>query len=253
MKKININKKSFSTLIIIFAISAGITFQSCQNEDIDSNGEEINFEFKETSKSDIDEISNLIESNTAGKTKANKSYLSKKIKDKVDFDFNNSISHFSKDAELIVVNQKALSTDNIENTAISFIKYNGKLHRNFIIKTINVSENIKRIEYYNFNNSFVYSTTFNNNDKTITNTKNIDGLNKETVISFASKPSFSLNDLMKMQTANAECLDGGTVMDCMSDVYTNHGWLSVWVTVQTGFLPQTGAAFALACAIDSCL
>ena len=40
-------------------------------------------------------------------------------------------------------------------------------------------------------------------------------------------------------------------MDCMDDVYTNHGWLSVWVSVQTAFIPQTALAFAVACAIES--
>lgn len=40
---------------------------------------------------------------------------------------------------------------------------------------------------------------------------------------------------------------GQDVIDCMQDVYSNHGWLSVWVFVQTCFIPQTAVAFAVAC------
>ena len=40
---------------------------------------------------------------------------------------------------------------------------------------------------------------------------------------------------------------GQDVMDCMTDVYSNHGWLSVWVFVQTCFIPETAVAFAAAC------
>lgn len=251
MKKIN--KKTLSISIMAITIVICLIFQSCQNEGINENGEKINFDFKETSKPVIDEISDLIKLNKIEQSKDSKSYLSKEIIDKVDFDLENSISHFSKDVELIVVNQKELSYYSKENTAISFLKYKGELYHNFIIKAINVSENIKKFEYYNFDSSLVFSTVFNNNDQTVTNIKSINGVHEETVISFALKPSYSLSDLIKIQTANAECMNGGAVMNCMADVYSNHGWLSVWVTVQTGFLPQTGAAFAIACAIDSCL
>ena len=46
---------------------------------------------------------------------------------------------------------------------------------------------------------------------------------------------------------------GQAVMNCITDVYTNHGWTSVFVFVETAFLPQTAAAFAAACAIKNCL
>lgn len=44
---------------------------------------------------------------------------------------------------------------------------------------------------------------------------------------------------------------GDGVMACMEDVYSNHGFLSLWVTVQSAFIPQTALAFAIACAIDA--
>lgn len=45
-------------------------------------------------------------------------------------------------------------------------------------------------------------------------------------------------------------LDKNT-MDCLADAYANHGWVSVWITIQTGFLPQTAVAMAAACAIKN--
>lgn len=44
---------------------------------------------------------------------------------------------------------------------------------------------------------------------------------------------------------------GQNTMDCLADVYVNHGWASVWVTVQTAFIPHTAVAFAAACAVKN--
>lgn len=46
---------------------------------------------------------------------------------------------------------------------------------------------------------------------------------------------------------------GANVNACFLDVYTNHGWLSLFVSVETAFLPQTAAAFAVGCAALNCL
>ncbi|HMM04951.1 MULTISPECIES: hypothetical protein [unclassified Dysgonomonas] len=37
-------------------------------------------------------------------------------------------------------------------------------------------------------------------------------------------------------------------MDCIDDAYTNHGWASVFLTIETAFIPWTGVAIAAACA-----
>lgn len=44
---------------------------------------------------------------------------------------------------------------------------------------------------------------------------------------------------------------GQNTMDCMSDAYSNHGWASVWVFVQSAFIPQTAVAIAAVCAIKN--
>ncbi len=40
---------------------------------------------------------------------------------------------------------------------------------------------------------------------------------------------------------------GDKVAACLQDVYTNHGWASVLAAVTTGFIPETGIAFAADC------
>ncbi len=45
---------------------------------------------------------------------------------------------------------------------------------------------------------------------------------------------------------------GSAVASCMVNAYSQNGWISVWLMVQTGFLPWTGAAVAAACAFQNC-
>ena len=40
---------------------------------------------------------------------------------------------------------------------------------------------------------------------------------------------------------------GQGTADCINDVYSNHGWLSVWAWVQSAFIPATVAVIAAAC------
>jgi hypothetical protein len=44
---------------------------------------------------------------------------------------------------------------------------------------------------------------------------------------------------------------GQRTIDCVSDVYSNHRWASVWAAVQSAFIPQTAAAIAGACAVKN--
>ena len=40
---------------------------------------------------------------------------------------------------------------------------------------------------------------------------------------------------------------GQIVADCVNDAYTNHGWVSVWMIVQSAYLPQTVGVLIIAC------
>jgi len=46
---------------------------------------------------------------------------------------------------------------------------------------------------------------------------------------------------------------GQATADCISDAYSNHGWVSVWATIQSAIIPQTAVAIAAACAAKHCL
>lgn len=46
---------------------------------------------------------------------------------------------------------------------------------------------------------------------------------------------------------------GQAVMNCITDAYSNHGWASVWLFVQSIFIPSTGAAIATVCFVKNCL
>jgi hypothetical protein len=46
---------------------------------------------------------------------------------------------------------------------------------------------------------------------------------------------------------------GQNVVNCITDAYSNHGWVSVWLFVQTAYLPVTAAAVAGSCAAINCI
>jgi len=45
---------------------------------------------------------------------------------------------------------------------------------------------------------------------------------------------------------------GQAVADCIGDAYGNHGWTSVYLTVQIAFIPWTAAGITGACALLNC-
>ena len=44
---------------------------------------------------------------------------------------------------------------------------------------------------------------------------------------------------------------GRDTMACWVDAFGNHGWASLWITLQSCFLPQTAVAIAAACAVKN--
>lgn len=45
---------------------------------------------------------------------------------------------------------------------------------------------------------------------------------------------------------------GQDTMDCIIDAYSNHGWVSVWLTIQSAYIPVTAAGIGAACAAKNC-
>ena len=58
-------------------------------------------------------------------------------------------------------------------------------------------------------------------------------------------------DVFQMENVQGGQNFGEDVMDCMLDVYSNHGLISLWAFVQTAFIPQTAVALAIACVVEN--
>jgi hypothetical protein len=142
-----------------------------------------------------------------------------------EYDFNNINIISQKEnpkTELIVVNSNNFNNENSSNKALLISYVDKEFGNNFFIETNTLEKSKKEFSYFDANNSLLYSANFDS-EKEIMST------------------SFSLQ---------RGC--GQAVADCMNDVYTNHGWVSVWALVQSAFIPQTIVAFAIVCTAKNC-
>jgi len=60
----------------------------------------------------------------------------------------------------------------------------------------------------------------------------------------------NVTTLYSNKSSKAMC--GGAVASCIGDAYSNHGWASVYIFVQSAFIPQTAVAIAGYCAMGNC-
>lgn len=224
--------KNILKLTVIFTLLFSCTNDNLVSEDINP----INFQFEKTAKADIDKISIYLKK-TSKEESFNLLQTNGKQKN-IELDYNNSVSLNQSNETLVIINQKNIDENAYDNVALSFIKKNGVFKPAVIIRTINESVDIKIAEYYDINNNHLFTTIYDNVNKTVTNYGTL-GLNSKT------------SSVLSAKYSGCGASYGGAVMECMEDVYTNHGWLSVWVTVQSAFIPQTAAAFAIACAVDA--
>lgn len=115
----------------------------------------------------------------------------------------------------------------VEKEALTFLRNDkDEIKLQLITKAVTVNDNIKDFRYINVLGQTQFTVRFDNNQKRVIY---LDEFGDE----IAGVP----NDW------------GDRTVDCFSDVYSNHGWLSLWASVQTAFLPQTAAAFAVYCAV----
>lgn len=193
----------------------------------------MNIDFSPSTKKAVNIINSVIKRNTSfGKTV---SQLSGKIDTKIEY--GTPVSFFSNEMETIVYSVKSNAENSFEDYAITFIYDGVGVRENLIIKTVDVEENVKIAEYYSFEGQLLWTTMFDNNQ---------------------GKPIVQFEDIEIIKSISSsskmyKCEDGWgeRTQDCLEDVYSNHGWLSVWATVQSAFIPQTAAALAGACAYDA--
>lgn len=119
------------------------------------------------------------------------------------------------DRPVYLINQIGFSENNLINYGYAYSNLDEDFSNGRIIKTEKVNSNLYVITYFGENFEPIGSITI--------------GPNNQMDFSFAGW--------------------GDDTMECLEDAYSNHGWISVWATIQTAFIPQTGVALSLACAI----
>ena len=77
--------------------------------------------------------------------------------------------------------------------------------------------------------------------------------NQQLSIRHNTDNSFAYNSspMTKENTGKVGC--GQAVADCISYAYAHHGWASVWLSIQSFWLWQSGAGIAAACVLKNCL
>jgi hypothetical protein len=71
------------------------------------------------------------------------------------------------------------------------------------------------------------------------------------VNNFNDNISFKATDIYSNKNAKiSDC--GYAVMRCVQDAYSGHGWASVYIFVQTAFIPETAAAIVYYCGLKNC-
>jgi len=148
-------------------------------------------------------------------------------KSKVEFDYENlSLAYLEGNEEkAIVANQVGFDANNTQNYGVAFFVENDIIENAMVISTQSVNENLKRFEYCDLTGESLLIIE-------------IDALN-ETINVIKGDEKIQVKGW------------GQDTADCIVDVYSNHGWISVWAFVQTAFIPATGAALAAACAIHN--
>jgi len=146
------------------------------------------------------------------------------LKSSQSFDFTHlsMVSIIGTSGKVIIVNQIGFNASNDVNTALVFtINNDGNISDPSIIVTKTVSPILKQIECRSIDGSLHSTIELNSQTKAI----------KVTNSSLKSKQPLS-----------------DKILDCMEDVYRNHGWVSIWALVQSAFIPETVVALAAACA-----
>jgi hypothetical protein len=125
-------------------------------------------------------------------------------------------------ASLLMVNQIGYDENNPENFGFAAVQSEDGLVNPFIVKTQTISRNLVQIEYFNANFELIFSVELNSDTESI--------------------------NILYQQVDRKKDM-GQDVADCLGDVYSNHGWISVWAAVQSAFIPQTAVALAGACVV----
>lgn len=138
---------------------------------------------------------------------------------KIEFDNNHiyEVKQNGKSTSVLMVNQVNFDEDNIENYGFAAVSTENGLVNPFIVRTLKINSTIYQIDYYKQNMKLCLSVQINSETQ---------------LVNVLYKTNFK---------------DGDDVMDCIVYVYSDMGWLSVIVFIETAFIPWTAVAIAAEC------
>jgi hypothetical protein len=132
--------------------------------------------------------------------------------------------------KVLIVNKVGFDINNEINLAfIGVINENGGMYNPFFIETQKVNADLYKITFFS-----------NKMDELIV-IELIPSVEEIVVTNYVEEEEIG---------GISSSLCANFVLNCIADAYTNHGWVSVWVLVQSAFIPETAAAIALACLHD---
>ena len=147
--------------------------------------------------------------------------------DKDDFDYSNiksvKIDNFIYDCAIV-----QYKYNNTAKISFVFPKVNG-----IFVKPMLVQQMKDRINYFDFKDNILIIAREENSS-----------------VKFKSQNIQFQVENVNSTLFRSDC--GDAVISCMSDAYTNHGWLSVAIFIESAFLPQTTVVIAAACAGKNC-
>jgi len=168
--------------------------------------------------------------------------------DNVTFDYSNLLqvtptdnnTNALRDAPLsmsvVVANQVGYNVENSVNYGIGFYMYADSIANILQFKLETISSNIKRIHYYDEESTLLLSFELD--------------LTAQTINVIYKSSSAKAGVVLK--SINVATL-GQNVADCMTDVYSQQGWVSVFALVAGAYCPATVAGIAVACTIHNIL
>jgi hypothetical protein len=147
-----------------------------------------------------------------------------------DIDFTNLLESYNQEndsTKAIVANFKSNSkTDPIQYAFVLYKMIDGNLYKPTIVKTITSKE----ITYFDLTDAL--NLSINDYDQTNFSYSTTTG-------------TYIINSTSKVDCSQA-------VIDCVTDAYTHHGWLSIWAAVQSYVIPATSVAITAACIVNNC-
>lgn len=134
----------------------------------------------------------------------------------------------SSDSKILMINQEDFDPNSNFNFGFSIpISKNGEFGSPMIVKTEKLNNDKLSISYFEYDMDLILNVELDGQSKSI--------------------------EFIAPKSSNNRILCGDETMGCLADAYTNHGWVSVWATVQTAFIPWTAVGLAAGCAAANCL